>query len=150
MSHSQRSQRSLRSSSDDKQESLDRTVTEGTRKHLHHLTRQKVQKEKEKAETAKKMKEVRQELEAIDKAIQDILDSMGGDMVGETIDVGEEENVIARLRYVERECKQPLTQKLLKEYFIGLTNGDEQKADFFIEELNNRRGVTKKKRILKL
>lgn len=129
-----------------KQKSLDATLTEQMKDQLRHLTQQLVERNAEKEAIARKMREKKQEIGVIEAAMQEILDRAGSLVINEPLQMGD----IGRIKYVVKEQKKPITSKLLKEFFDGITNGDSQKTEYFLKELDNKREVSTKRKILQI
>lgn len=136
------SQRSV----EDLQRSLDESVSEAARERLRLLAGQLVARTEELKELARQTKEKRQEIAAVEGSMQEILDEMGDDILGQRLEIGD----VARIRYVVRESRKPITTKLLVDFFKDITKGDDARAQLFIQELNSKREVSRKKKILRL
>lgn len=145
------SKRSATASSSDsdlesKQKSLDATLNEQAKEQLRHLTQQLIDKNKDKEAIAAKMRAKKIEIAVIEEAMQQILDKAGNLVINEPLQMGD----IGRIKYVVKEQKKPITSKLLKEFFDGITNGDSKKTEYFLKELDNKREVSVKRKILQI
>lgn len=136
------SQRSV----EDLQRSLDENVSDAARARLHLLASQLVSLTDELKQLTRAAKEKRQSIATIEASMQEILDDMGDGILGKELNIGD----AAFIRYVVRESKKPITTKLLLDFFKDITKGDDERAKMFFTELNSKREVNRKKKILRL